>query len=90
VVFRAGKKRMPWTEEMKAELYKKFDLITNEYHQGWASHDDIIKIAVLCGEDPDDLEDQIDLLEFDEKTNLIDWDEFYDWWSEEVDPVDFI
>ncbi len=75
---------MGWTEEMKEELKKIFDEEVKK--EGWCSSDEIKSIATRTGEDPEELEDHIDLLEFDEQTLLLSWELFFEWWSQEVDP----
>ena len=76
-----------WTPAMTKELRRNFD--ENTRREGFASRAEILTIAARCGEDPEDLEDQIDLLEFNGE-NLLPWDDFFDWWSEEVDPRDYM
>ena len=76
-----------WTAEMKAELKVIFDAAVAK--AGVCTREEILVIATRCGENPDDLEDQIDLLEFDEETLLLCWADFFEWWSEEVDPRDY-
>ena len=76
-----------WTPQMKRELQTIFDSTVKK--AGYATRQEILRIAKLVHEDPDELEDQLDVLDFDED-NLLDWDEFFDWWSEEVDPRDYL
>lgn len=69
---------------MMCELKVIFDDVVKK--EDWCSREEIRIIASRVGEQPDELDDQIDLLEFDEDTNLIEWEYFYEWWSEDVDP----
>jgi hypothetical protein len=65
-----------WTEQMKNELKSIFDAVCKRPEAG-CTRNEILSVAARAGEDPEDLEDQIDLLEFDQATNLIEWSEFY-------------
>jgi len=69
---------------MKKELKAIFDSVVKK--ADFCDRDEILTIAVRCGEKPEELEDQIDLLEFDDETLLLEWPDFFEWWSEEVDP----
>jgi hypothetical protein len=80
---------MPWSEEMTKELKHVFDSNTTKRITDECTREEILKIAEQCGEVAEELEDQIDLLAFDEETGLLGWDEFYEWWSETVDPRDY-
>lgn len=72
---------------MKEELKKLFDSVTKK--QDWCSNEEIRTIAGRTGENPEELDDYIDMLAFDEETLLLHWDKFFDWWSTEVDPRDY-
>ena len=72
---------------MKEELKKVFDDTMKRPEK--CSREEILKLAKVVGEIPDDLEDALDLLEFDEETQLLSWDDFYQWWSETEDPRDW-
>lgn len=72
---------------MKTELKAIFDSVAKR--QGQISHEEIGVLAKRVGEDPEELDDQIDMLAFDEETLMLSWDAFYKWWSEEVDPRNY-
>ena len=77
---------MPWTEEMKKELKQVFDSNTSKRVTDECTREELLKVAQQLGEVVEELEDQIDLLEFDDESGLLGWDEFFEWWSESVDP----
>ena len=77
-----------WTAQMKAELKTIFDSVVAKPE--FCNREELRQIAKRAGEDPEELDDQIDLLEFDESTDLLDWEYFFEWWSEEVDPRDWL
>ena len=77
---------MPWTEEMKKELKQVFDSNTSKRITDECTREEVLKVAQQLGEVVEELEDQIDLLEFDDESGLLGWDEFLEWWSESVDP----
>ena len=64
-----------WTDEMREELKKYFDVVVKK--PDLCTREEIMLVAQRAGENPEDLEDQIDLLDFDEDTNLLDWDDFF-------------
>eukprot|EP00613_Pedinella_sp_CCMP2098_P012582 CAMPEP_0171644420 /NCGR_PEP_ID=MMETSP0990-20121206/33368_1 /TAXON_ID=483369 /ORGANISM="non described non described, Strain CCMP2098" /LENGTH=78 /DNA_ID=CAMNT_0012220485 /DNA_START=125 /DNA_END=361 /DNA_ORIENTATION=+ len=73
---------------MKKELKSLFDAVVKKPDIG-CTRKELLLVARRAGEDPEDLEDLIDLLEFDEDTDLLEWNDFYEWWSEEIDPKDY-
>jgi len=80
---------MPWSEEMTKELKIIFDNNTTKRVTDECTREEVLKIAAQCGEVAEELEDQIDLLAFDDESGLLDWDDFFEWWSETVDPRDY-